>query len=72
MICSICNVDIEDNNHLFMNCSVAVDLWKFLGNWCDIFCLSFLEIEDIVPWIDSLNISLVKRSGLEAIVMIMW
>ncbi|XP_071738860.1 uncharacterized protein [Rutidosis leptorrhynchoides] len=36
LLCSSCNIQIEDSSHIFFDCEVATQVWSFVAQWLEI------------------------------------
>ncbi|XP_071726753.1 uncharacterized protein [Rutidosis leptorrhynchoides] len=55
--CSLCDVDLESVDHIFLHCPVARDIWGRIFRWNNISNVNFQNIEDICRENDSSSVS---------------
>ncbi|PWA46165.1 serine carboxypeptidase-like 50 [Artemisia annua] len=52
LLCPCCNNNVEDSNHVFFTCNVALELWNRIEMWLDLHIPEFVNIADMFEWID--------------------
>ncbi|PWA37599.1 RNA-directed DNA polymerase, eukaryota, Reverse transcriptase zinc-binding domain protein [Artemisia annua] len=76
ILCPSRGAEMEDTDHVFVKCDIAVRIWESIFHWIDMVQLMFGVIADVFNWIDVVNIRQKARGLLEAIIMsamrVMW
>nr|GEU32941.1 RNA-directed DNA polymerase, eukaryota, reverse transcriptase zinc-binding domain protein [Tanacetum cinerariifolium] len=52
--CPLCDGDIETSQHLFVDCPVACDMWKFISGWWGLTSYPN-NLSSLLSWPDSVN-----------------
>ena len=52
LLCPCCSSNVEDSNHVFFACNVALGLWKRIVLWLDLRIPEFVNMSDMFQWID--------------------
>nr|GEW46846.1 putative ribonuclease H-like domain-containing protein [Tanacetum cinerariifolium] len=55
LICPYCNTIMEDSNHVFYSCNVALELWNKITVWLDLQIPEFDNMAAMFQWIDGHN-----------------
>ena len=50
--CPICDGDLESEDHLFVSCVIAVDIWKNILNWWRISNMCINSFCDVINLVD--------------------
>ncbi|PWA71214.1 Concanavalin A-like lectin/glucanase superfamily [Artemisia annua] len=69
LLCPMCGDHIEDVSHVFVRCEVACHTWEQIFTWLDIYTPIFVLINDIMDWVDSVQLSHSWRKILKAIML---
>ena len=73
LLCPMCGDHIEDVSHVFVRCEVACHTWEIIFRWFGISTPIFVLIDDIMDWVDSVQLSHNRRKILEAVMLTtMW
>lgn len=52
LMCLCCNNNVEDSNHVFFTCNVALELWNRIAVLLDLHIPEFVNIADMFQWIN--------------------
>ncbi|KAL4571696.1 hypothetical protein LXL04_018460 [Taraxacum kok-saghyz] len=52
IVCPLCNTTLEQADHLFFGCGLALDLWEKLRRWCQIQIPILHNLGETLDWID--------------------
>ncbi|GKA75683.1 RNA-directed DNA polymerase, eukaryota, partial [Tanacetum coccineum] len=52
LLCPCCNTIVEDSNHVFYSCNVALELWNKIAVWLDLHISEFDNMAAMFQWID--------------------
>ncbi|GJZ22858.1 RNA-directed DNA polymerase, eukaryota [Tanacetum coccineum] len=52
LLCSGCNINVEDINHVFYSCNLALELCNRFALWLDLHIPEFVSMVVIFQWID--------------------
>ncbi|PWA80992.1 reverse transcriptase zinc-binding domain-containing protein [Artemisia annua] len=73
ILCPSCGAAMEDTDHVFVKCDIAVQIWKRIFRWIDMDQPMFGVISDVFNWIDVVNVRQKARGVLDAIfISVMW
>ena len=73
ILCPSCGTAMEDTDHVFVKCDIAVQIWEKIFRWIDMDQPMFGVIADVFNWIDAVNVRHKARGVLEAIfISAMW
>ncbi|GJR73678.1 RNA-directed DNA polymerase, eukaryota, reverse transcriptase zinc-binding domain protein [Tanacetum coccineum] len=72
VLCPNCGVEAETRNHLFFNCSMALDLFRLLGRWWNIQIPSFVDSSTWEAWFNGVIFSSLQKQVFEACFFSMW
>ncbi|GKC08819.1 RNA-directed DNA polymerase, eukaryota [Tanacetum coccineum] len=48
--CPSCNGNVESSNHIFIECDIALEVWRLVRIWCDITSPTFTSLEHWKNW----------------------
>ncbi|PWA85783.1 RNA-directed DNA polymerase, eukaryota, Reverse transcriptase zinc-binding domain protein [Artemisia annua] len=67
---------IEDRDHVFSSCEVAVSTWQTVFHWLHLSPVTMGSINDTMQWVDSCRMSEKKKKVIEAVclttIWILW
>lgn len=70
MLCHICSFQIESCSHVFLICDMAKEIWNKVVKCFDLHFPLFLNVFEILSWIDCTTLSHTKRRVIEVIIII--
>ncbi|GJU01514.1 reverse transcriptase domain, reverse transcriptase zinc-binding domain protein [Tanacetum coccineum] len=59
--CLVCDDNIETTQHLFVECKVAVEIWKMVSIWWDIGD-SPKDLQSLITWSDSVKLTSLEKT----------
>ena len=71
-LCSICMDQVENANHLFLECMLAKALIQKLGRWCDIDLSKLNSGDEMSLLLEAMHLSMNRKDILEAIIYTNW
>ncbi|GJR99922.1 RNA-directed DNA polymerase, eukaryota [Tanacetum coccineum] len=61
ILCPSCNTVVENSNHMFFSCNVALELWNKIAVWLDLHILEFDNMDAMFQWIDGHDKRLLEK-----------
>nr|GEW82667.1 putative RNA-directed DNA polymerase, eukaryota, reverse transcriptase zinc-binding domain protein [Tanacetum cinerariifolium] len=66
IMCVICGNEIEERDHVFSSCDVAVCTWRAVFRWLQLSTVSMGTINDTMQWVDLCGMLEKKKKVIEA------
>ncbi|GJY59580.1 RNA-directed DNA polymerase, eukaryota, reverse transcriptase zinc-binding domain protein [Tanacetum coccineum] len=65
--CPMCDDNIETTQHLFVECKVAVEIWKMVSMWWDISDFP-KDLQSLITWSDSVNLTYLEKTCFDVVI----
>lgn len=69
-MCPLCNIQAKSLSYLFVECQIANRTWNVISRWLNIDLPSQLGPSDLVTWMNSLQVSRIKKYVTNVIIRI--
>ncbi|CAI9274000.1 unnamed protein product [Lactuca saligna] len=69
LFCPLCDNAMEDSNHVYLLCDIAVQVWNAIARWVDLTFRHLINIVELMSWVDTVPLSSKKRNVLEVIIL---
>ncbi|GKE32371.1 RNA-directed DNA polymerase, eukaryota, reverse transcriptase zinc-binding domain protein [Tanacetum coccineum] len=65
--CPVCDDDMETTKHMFIECSVAVELWNLVSTWWDVGDYP-RDIQGLYSWVDLVNLNSFSKGCFDVVI----